>query len=151
MKEKRLLRGILSRNEGQRVWRVQQGYGSFLTVDVGKRVTVNGRKGQKIERGSMQVWVQYCRWSIRENGAVLLDSDAGGEPAEVFSKVVGASLRGFGLAREGCVEVTFSRELSLVMTADAAEYDEGDDLFTVFEDGRLPVSYSVRRGVYEGE
>ena len=45
----------------------------------------------------------------------------------------------------------FSRGLSFSMSADAEEYDPEDDLFTVYELGYPTVSYSVKRGIYEGE
>ena len=153
MSEERLLNDVVVRNQRTRIWRAKKGLGSFLVLDLGERRQVLRRAGDTMERGSLQIWVQYCHWALRdERGSVLLDSGAPDSAyADALERLDGARLESLGLSPSGEVLLCCSCGLSLAMAADLAEYEREDDFLTIYEEGREPLSYSPARGVYSGE
>jgi len=56
---------------GQRPWRARIGVGSFLTLDFGPRVSVDGH-----QRGSWHLWIYMSHWVLMHGDLHLVDSDS---------------------------------------------------------------------------
>jgi len=56
---------------GQRPWRARIGVGSFLTLDFGPKVLVDGRR-----RGCWHLWIYMSTWVLMHRELKLVDSDS---------------------------------------------------------------------------
>ncbi len=57
-------------------WQVKKGIGSFLTFDMGERVTSKKRNGNIYYSGSIHLWIYLCEWTITRRSKILATSNA---------------------------------------------------------------------------
>lgn len=56
---------------GKRPWRARIGVGSFLTLDFGPKISVDGH-----QRGSWHLWIYMSSWVLVHGDLKLVDSDS---------------------------------------------------------------------------
>jgi hypothetical protein len=55
-------------------WDVRLGYASFLTLEFGKELRHESRRGQQ-KHGEWHLWLQCCGWRVEGDGRVLFGSE----------------------------------------------------------------------------
>ena len=139
------LRLLQDRLRNGRVWGLERGTGTFLTLEVGDEV----RPGL----GRAHVWVQYCDWQVLHDGVPVLSSakSHAREYAVVLARLDGSTLQSIASVEAGGIRrftLGFSRGYELRARADLANYDPDDDLVVVFFEGGPTVAINQASGVY---
>jgi hypothetical protein len=109
---------------GQRPWDVSLGIGSFITMDFGRRLQLEGRR--KLSRGEWFLWVYCCDWRLEKGYEILAASE---DPRPVL--------------REALRKIT-----NLTLESVNVSPPAGDAVF-VFEGGYTLRLFSVTSSHYE--
>ncbi len=78
MENKELAQELLNKIIGLRPTRVKLGYGSFITIDLGRDIAeeIKTRQGKKvIYFGEWHFWVYMCAWRIDQHNMPLVGSN----------------------------------------------------------------------------
>ena len=82
---------------GEKAWKVQLGYGSFLTFDFGNLLPEV--PNVSIEQGEWHLWVYLCSWRIEEEGSFLVGcEDKRSKIAEDIKKIENKTLISFDVS-----------------------------------------------------
>ncbi len=57
------------------IWKVKKGNGSFITFDMGEKVTYKKKNGSECFTGSIHLWVYLCDWIVVNSGKIILQSE----------------------------------------------------------------------------
>jgi len=152
MKGAHLYDRLFEHSHGLTVWRARKGHGTFLTLELGGRITPRSSLGDDT-RGTLRLWIYLCDWTLENGDDVMLSSDSPTRDyAPTLALLVSRTLEGitpseepFGLA------LHFSRGLTLRLRADVELYDAEDDILLAFEEGHSVICCSPERGVYLSE
>jgi hypothetical protein len=60
---------------GQRPWEVKLGWGSFITLEFGKQIEVEGIRGVTYIHGEWHLWVQMSAWRLETKAEVITASE----------------------------------------------------------------------------
>jgi hypothetical protein len=73
---KKEIEGMIAKVVNIPIWQAKKGVGSFITFDMGEKVTQTKRNGSKSVTGKIHLWIYLCDWTILSNGKIIIQSDS---------------------------------------------------------------------------
>ncbi len=134
---------------GQKPWRVNQGWGSFVTLDFGEARREIMENGREILTGEWHLWVYCCEWEIIDQSARLLvhNESSDEEIASVLAQVQDAALTRFEYDfHSGELELGFGNGLLMKLFPDD-EYYEDAEYMMIFSPQGYVLSFGPHRMV----
>ncbi|MEM7245849.1 MAG: hypothetical protein AAF533_10930 [Acidobacteriota bacterium] len=129
---------------GLRCWGVRQGWGSFLTFELGsprpeplrprpKPSAVEHEEQPVLVRGDHHLWVEQCEWTIKNPEQPLIESeDDRGLIAEALEQLDGQVIQSVQLVPFiGLFTIRFERGSSLLLRR-YDDHEPDDDLWSLF-------------------
>jgi len=134
---------------GQKPWRVNQGWGSFVTLDFGEARREIMENGREILTGEWHLWVYCCEWEIIDQSAHLLvhSESSNAEIASVLAQVQEAAFTHFEYDfHSGEIELGFENGLLMTLIPNDEYYEDAEYLM-IFSPGGYVLSFGPHKTV----
>lgn len=111
-------------------------FGTFVLIKV---VTSDGQ--------DINIRALMCDWGLRNNDKILASS--GGEIGKFkqdFHSLVGSHLIDIAKHEDECLELIFDTGKSFVLSANLEQYENDDELITIYIPGQYEIQYTPSKG-----
>lgn len=126
----------------------KRGWGSFLTFDLALPLKL----GSTETKPGYTLWIYLSDWEIYENDRLVLDCDETDDQVyrKALHQFLGSKLLYIRIdLDELTAKFFFEHDKILSLEPDLESYEEGDDIFMVFDHtSGMVTSMSPKRGVY---
>jgi len=131
------------------VWNFELWHGSFITLDLGKKIKRKEPDGCIGETGEIHLWIYLCDWALTQNNNLIVSSESDREtiPA-VFKKLCSLQLLNIQNNTTDTLNIIFDNNYILSLKANTDLYEKKDDMLITFIDGKTPIAYSPEKGFY---
>ncbi len=134
--DKETLESHIKHLEGMVVNRATLGYGSFITLDFGKDISVNVSTNEgesSYIRGEWSLLIQMAFWEFEKDEEVVVECDDEREQIEAFLKTLeGKKLKKFQVTtKEFDAVIEFEDEIDLYLIANNEEEDNEQWMLTI--------------------
>lgn len=131
-------------------WQVKRGYGTFLTLDMGERVSKKKKDGSKYLQGSVHLWIYLCDWRVLCEAVEIASSETidSEEISGNINQLLGKRLLDIQFDKEEQdVSLIFSDNYTIVLSRDDDKFDADDDFFKLFLPDETVIG-CTSRGLY---
>lgn len=132
-------------------WQVKRGYGTFLTLDMGERVSKQKKDGSKYLQGSVHLWIYLCDWIVLCEGVEIVSSETidSEEITKNLNHLLDKRLLDIQFDKEAqYVSLIFSDNYTIVLSRDDDEFDPEDDFFMLFLPDETIICCNALSGLY---
>lgn len=111
-------------------------FGTFVLIKV---VTSDGK--------NINIRALMCDWCLKDKGNVLASSDGDMEKCKQdFNSLVGGQLIDIFKHEGECLELIFDTGKSFVLSANLEQYENDDELITIYVPGQYEIRYTPSKG-----
>ena len=129
------------------IWQARKGHGSFVTLEMGKKLSRKRRDGTEILSGEFHLWIYMCRWDLSHNGLSLLTSeDIDLKNLGLLAKLEGEFLQAIEVKDPHTVLLTLSNGFTFELTSMSEEISDHDYFILYAHDSC--VAFNKQRGLY---
>lgn len=111
-------------------------FGTFVLIKV---MTSDGQE--------VNIRALMCDWCLRDNDKILASSGAEvGKCKQDFYSLVGSHLVDIAKNEGECLELIFDTGKSFVLSANLEQYENDDELITIYVPGQYEIRYTPSKG-----
>ncbi|MBA3237994.1 MAG: hypothetical protein H0T62_06540 [Parachlamydiaceae bacterium] len=113
------------------IWQVKKGHGSFLTFDMGEKISGNKKDGTIFYSGSIHLWIYMCDWKVLSNGKEILQSGDDDSTMNIALNIfANKEIVSIMEKTDNIIKIEFTDKLVLTLIGD--DYEENDDFFHLY-------------------
>jgi hypothetical protein len=144
---KKEIEGMIAKVVNIPIWQAKKGVGSFITFDMGEKVTQTKRNGSKSVTGKIHLWIYLCDWTILSNGKIIIQSDSSEDDiVKAIDMFIGRNIVSINISESNKVDIKFSDEISLILIGNAKAYGVDGDFFNLYTP-ECSISYNMKTGL----
>lgn len=139
---------LIKEHSTLKCWNVEQGFGTFITLELGERREATKRDGSKTQEGSYRLWLYMSSWDIFfDNGLVVsFEEYQENRSPEKLSGLLGRSVTDIYKDSNNIV-ISLSGKTRILLSP-FEDSGEEDDYFILFFPEGKSLSYNRSNGFY---